>query len=41
MPPLDVKIFEPSKDEFKDMASLLKKIESDTQCIKTGMAKVS
>lgn len=41
MPVLDVKTFHPSEDEFKDMASLLKHIEADTQCIETGMAKVS
>lgn len=41
MPSLGVKFFEPSEDEFKNMAALIRKIEMDPECLKTGMAKVS
>lgn len=41
MATLNVPIFEPSESEFADMASLLKKIETDTQCVAVGIAKVS
>lgn len=41
MPALNVKTFNPKNDQFADMASLLKLIENDPECKKTGIAKVN
>lgn len=39
-PPLQVKVYHPTEDQFRDMAGLLNSIESDPHNIAVGLAKV-
>lgn len=37
----DTKVFRPDEKEFQDMAAMLRRIEVDEDCVKSGLAKVS